>query len=208
MPDVTGKSFEEAQKVLTDLGFTVVTKNEVENDAAVGEVVGQSVVKDEKVTVTTEIVLEVSKGPKMATVPNVVGRTFADAEAELNSWGFKMVTRVEVENNAAAGLVVSQSVPSQTQAAVNTEIILEVSKGPAAPVTTNKTVTVDLSAVYTEPVDPYKFELRQEGEVVFVMENCTQVSFEITLEGYSIQYYDIYLDDIYYDSLRVDFNAE
>ena len=209
MPEVLGKTFEEAEKALMDLGFTKVTKNEVDNDAPAGEVVGQNVAKDEKVPVTTEIVLDVSKGPKMATVPNVVGRTFADAVAELNSWGFKVVTRVEVENNAAAGLVVSQSVPSKTQAAVNTEIILEVSKGPAAPVTTQKTVTVDLSAVYTEPVEkPYKFELRQSDQVVFVLDSCDKASFEITLDGYSIQYYDIYLNDIYYETLRVDFDAE
>ncbi len=208
MPDLLGKTFEDAEKLLTDMGFAVVNRSDVDSDAPVGEVVGQSVDKKEKVLVTTEIVLEVSKGPKMATVPNVVGRAFADAEAELNAWGFTKVTREEVENDAAAGLVVYQSVPGNTQAAVNTEIILQVSKGPAAPVTTKKTVTVDLTAVYTDPVEPYKFELRQDGEVVFVMENCTQASIAVTLEGYSIQYYDIYLDDIYYDALRVDFNAE
>ena len=209
MPEVLGKTFAEAEKTLIDLGFTKITKNEVDNDAPVGEVVAQNVAKDEKVSATTEIVLDVSKGPKMATVPNVVGRTYADAVAELESWGFKVVTRVEVENNAAAGLVVSQSVPSKTQAAVNTEIILEVSKGPAAPVTTKKTVTVDLKSVYTEPVEePYKFELRQNDQVVFVLDACDKASFEITLEGYSIQYYDIYLNDIYYETLRVDFDAE
>ena len=209
MPEVLGKTFEEAEQLLTDLGFEKVTKNEVENDAPVGEVVGQNVAKDEKVVVSTEIVLEVSKGPKMATVPNVVGRTYADAVAELENWGFKVVTRVDVENNAAAGLVVSQSVPEKTQAAVSTEIILEVSLGPAAPVTTQKTVRIDLSSVYTEPVEePYKFQLRQGDQVVFVLDSCDKASFEITLEGYSIQYYDIYLNDIYYDSLRVDFDAE
>ena len=209
MPGLEGKTFEAAEKVLKDLGFITVTRNDVENDAPIDEVVGQSVTKGDKVIVTTEIVLDVSKGPKMATVPNVVGKTFEDAEAELKAWGFKVVTRLDVENNAAIGLVVSQSVAKDTQVPVNTEIVLEVSKGPAAPVTTKKTVTVDLSAVYTEPVEtPYKFELRQGDQVAFVLGACDKASFEITLEGYSIQYYDIYLNDIYYETLRVDFDAE
>jgi len=208
MIGVTGKTFEDAEKALKDMGFVTVTRNDVESDAPVGEVVGQSVAKGDKVIVTTEIVLEVSKGPKVSTVPNVVGKTYADAEAELKAWGFNVVIRLDVENDAAAGLVVNQSVAKDTQVPVNTQIVLEVSKGPAAPVTTKKTVTVDLSAVYTDPVDPYKFELRQEGELVFIRENCTEAVLTITLEGYSLQYYDIYLNDIYYDSLRVDFNAE
>jgi beta-lactam-binding protein with PASTA domain len=209
MPDLTTKTFEAAEKILKDLGFTTVTRNDVENDAPAGEVVGQSVNKGDKVTVITEIVLDVSKGPKMATVPNVVGKTFEDAKTELELWGFKVVTRVDVENNAAAGLVVSQSVAKDTQVPVNTEIVLEVSLGPAAPVTTRKTITVDLSAVYTEPVEtPYKFELRQGDQVPFVLQACDKAILEITLEGFSIQYYDIYLNDIYYETLRVDFDAE
>ena len=209
VPDLTTKTFEAAEKILKDLGFITVTRNDVENDAPVGEVVGQSVNKGDKVTVVTEIVLDVSKGPKMATVPNVVGKSFEDAKAELDAWGFKVITRLDVENNATAGLVVSQSVAKDTQVPVNTEIVLEVSKGPAAPVTTMKTITVNLSSVYPEPVEtPYKFELRQGGEVAYVQEACDKASFEITLEGYSIQYYDIYLNDIYYETLRVDFDAE
>ena len=91
---------------------------------------------------------------------------------------------------------------------MDTQIVLMVSTGPKVPVTTKKTVKVDLTTVYTDPITPYKFELRQESEVAFVLTNCTENTLEITLEGYGIQFYDIYLDDIYYDSLRVDFNAE
>ena len=208
MPDVLGKTFEEAEKMLLDMGFTVVTKAEVEGVGNEGEVVSQSVAKNEKVTVVTEIILEVSTGPKKVNMPYVVGKTFETAKIELEAWGFKVVVRNDVENTAASGTVVAQSVEQGTSTAVDTEIVLDVSTGPKAPVTTMKTVIVDLSAVYTDPITPYKFELRQESEVVFVLTNCEQNTFEITLEGYSIQFYDIYLDDMYYDSLRVDFTAE
>ena len=42
----------------------------------------------------------------------------------------------------------------------------------------------------------------------FVLQACDKAILEITLEGFSIQYYDIYLNDIYYETLRVDFDAE
>ena len=208
MPDVVGKTFEEAEKMLLDMGFTVVTKAEVEGVGNEGEVVSQSVDKNEKVTVITEIILEVSTGPKKVNMPYVVGKTFETAKVELEAWGFKVIVRNDVENAAASGTVIAQSVEQGVSTAVDTEIVLDVSTGPQAPVTTMKTVIVDLSAVYTDPITPYKFELRQESEVVFVLSNCEQNTFEITLEGYSIQFYDIYLDDMYYDSLRVDFTAE
>ena len=209
MPDVTTKTYEAAEKILKDLGFVTVTRNDVENDAPEGEVVAQSVNKGDKVIVTTEVVLDVSKGPKLATMPNVVGKTFEDAKAELELWGFTVIVRDDVDNNAAAGLVVSQSVAKDAQVPVNTEIVLEVSLGPSAPQTVLMTVTLDLSNVYSEPLEaPYKLELRQSGQVAFVLESCNQAVLDIALEGFSIQYYDIYLDDIFYDTLRVDFDAQ
>ena len=224
MIEVTGKTFEEAEKALTDMGFVTVTKTEVESEDPVGQVVGQSVAKGDKVIVTTEIVLEVSKGPRLATVPNVVGRTFADAETELNAWGFKVVIRLDVENDAAAGVVVSQSVAQNTQVPVNTQIVLEVSKGPAEPIYVTVTKELDFSNVFTddqgvllsEPVTPYRVEIRDdEGQIIAFIDNCTTIKPTVQLQGYGLQTYEIYFDGNlndnfgmqYYDYLTVDFRV-
>ena len=212
VPDLTTKTFEAAEKILKDLGFITVSRNDVENDAPVGEVVGQSVNKGDKVVVTTEIVLDVSKGPKLSTVPNVVGKTFEDAKAELESWGFKVITRLDVENNAAAGLVVSQSVAKETQVPVNTEIVLEVSKGPAMPEFVSETVVFDLTTVLStlEITGEFDFAVghslsEPEHRANYTAENTT---ITITISGYDVQFFDIYINGIYVDSVRIVFSDE
>jgi hypothetical protein len=105
MPDLMGKTFEEAEKALKDLGFAVVNKNEVDNNAKVGDVVGQSVEKDEKVTVDKEITLDVSKGPKVVAMPNVVNESFENARIKLDAWGFTKITRKDVEQSSPILLI-------------------------------------------------------------------------------------------------------
>ena len=63
MPALVGKTYDEAYQLLTSLGFSVVTREDVDNDLPAGEVVHQSVEQGTDVAVITEIVLQVSKGP-------------------------------------------------------------------------------------------------------------------------------------------------
>lgn len=207
MPDLAGKTFEEAEKALKDLGFTVVNKNEVFDTADAGKVVGQSVAKNEKVTVDQEITLDVSKGPKVVAMPNVLNDSFDNAKVKLDAWGFKKIVRKDVENAAAPGTVVSQSVNPDTQIPVTTEIVLEVSTGPNTPTFTQETVIFDLSkANLTEKFD---FAVGSLSEPAHRKQYAAgTVTVEITLEGYGIQHFDIYIDEIYVASVRVVFNDE
>ena len=69
MINVVGQQYETAYENLDDLGFTKVTRRDVESDADEGEVVEQSVSRGTEITVDTEIVLSVSKGPKPTEAP-------------------------------------------------------------------------------------------------------------------------------------------
>ena len=73
MPNVEGMDVERAIQWLDQLGFANVNTVPVENDRPAGEVITQSVVKDKMVDVTTEILLQVSEGPKETESP--VGET-------------------------------------------------------------------------------------------------------------------------------------
>ena len=72
MPNLKGKTYEEAYQALTDLGFAVVNREDVDGNEPAGQVVGQSVEQNTQVPVTTEIVLQVSKGP---VAPPMVQKT-------------------------------------------------------------------------------------------------------------------------------------
>jgi len=65
MPKVTGMSLDAAKKELDVCGFKNVTANEVESDQPKGTVVKQSVDANVDTDVTTQIVLDVSIGPKV-----------------------------------------------------------------------------------------------------------------------------------------------
>jgi len=64
MPNVVGMDVERAREWLDQLGFSHVNTIVVESEKPADVVVNQSVVKDKLVDVTTEILLQVSEGPK------------------------------------------------------------------------------------------------------------------------------------------------
>lgn len=91
LPDVTGKSPEEATQILTDAGFEpTVSPTQEFSDAKAGTVArtdpaaGTQAQPDAGVKIT----IVVSKGPDLVEVPSVIGKTTADATAALEAAGF------------------------------------------------------------------------------------------------------------------------
>ena len=78
VPDVIGKTYDQAVTVLNSNGFYNITKNPVDSDEEKDTVVDQSVF-DQKVSVTTPIVLDVSTGiSELPTEPDVTEPTEPD----------------------------------------------------------------------------------------------------------------------------------
>ena len=216
MPNVVGKLYADAEKQLRDMGFLDVYSTEVESNVPAGTVLEQSVEDGTMIEITAPIELKVSKGPKLVKMPDLLDKPFAEAEKLLLDLGFTVVNRVDVENDAAPETVIGQSVEKDTEVPVTTVIELTVSRGPALPELTIKEVTIDLSRLFvdemgnplTAPVTPYRFELRDgDGEVVIVLDACDQITFPLELEGFGLQTYEIYVDEIFYDYLTVDFRT-
>lgn len=88
IPSVAGKSQQEATKLLKSAGFKVKTKTE-DSPKSKGTVLDQRPAKGKAVPGTT-VVLTVSTGVQMATVPNVKGMFFSDAERRLRQAGFRV----------------------------------------------------------------------------------------------------------------------
>ena len=64
MPNVLSIQIDKALELLEQLGFTNVNPIETDSDKPKGEVITQSVQKNVEIDVTTEIILQVSRGPK------------------------------------------------------------------------------------------------------------------------------------------------
>jgi serine/threonine-protein kinase len=129
IPSVVGQSVEDAVAELTQAGLEAQVV-EVNSDKDQGTVTAQSPAAGTVVVEGTQVRINVSKGPKPLSVPNVIGLPYDQAAAELQRVGFN-VARVDVDSQLAAGIVVSQDPSGGTQSAKGTTVTLSVSKGPA-----------------------------------------------------------------------------
>ena len=158
VPNVAGMNESDAMKALNDEGFQKITSEAVYNDSEQGTVIGTTPAAGAKGTKDTEIVMQVSKGPKKpdkVSVPDVRGKSENDAKSELTSAKLKAgnVT-TEYSDDYEAGLVISQSVAVGEKVEENTSVDLVVSLG-------NKPIAVPDVAGYT--VDGAKEKISAEG---------------------------------------------
>jgi serine/threonine-protein kinase len=129
VPNVVGKSRDEAVADLVGakLKANVVAVNSLK---PVNEVLAQAPKPGTELIVNSTVRINVSKGPKPITIPNVVGSAFETAQSQLQGVGFA-VAREDVEDAADAGIVVGQSPAAGTQLGKGSVVTLQVSKGPA-----------------------------------------------------------------------------
>lgn len=133
VPDVKGMDSDQAKDKLEDAGFSVNREYEFAADVETGRVIRQDPGASTELNKGETVTIYISQGTEKVKVPNVVGKTEADAKAALQAAGFSVGT-VTQENSAtvAAGQVISQSVKGDTFAATSEVINLVVSKGPQA----------------------------------------------------------------------------
>lgn len=210
MPYVTGMRETEATSALSAAGFKNVEIREVDSEEEAGTVISQSIKANTEIDVTTTVLLEVSSGVVKKEVPNVVGKDVKTAQQQLMDAGFNYYKIEYVDSDEDKDTVVRQSVSAYTTVDVTTNITLEVSNGPTEPPTTapvqvTKTVSIDLVDGWMED---YKVSLKQGSTLVYEQTVAAGVSeIQVPLTGSGVQYYDLYINDIYQRAIKVDFTA-
>ena len=128
VPDVTGRSVEDAVQRLADANLRAQIVR-VDSNEDQGTVVGQEPTEGATVDEGTNVKLKVSKGPQPLAVPSVIGESFASANSKLQAAGFA-VARHNVDSTSPADVVVNQAPGPGTFQPPGTTITLDVSKGP------------------------------------------------------------------------------
>ncbi|MDW4571532.1 transglycosylase domain-containing protein [Microbacterium sp. M3] len=129
LPDVIGKTVDEATKILTDAGFTVEVGAPVDSNQPAGVVAAQNPGAG-KVAGGSTVTINPSNGEGIA-VPDVSGRTLEDAKRALRSAGF---------GNASDGACTTDaSLGTQTRATATNPAVGSV-------VNRNTTIAVDYAA--------------------------------------------------------------
>jgi eukaryotic-like serine/threonine-protein kinase len=158
VPDVMGKSSGDAEAALREAGL-VPRVFSVHSGKPPDTVTGQDPPGGTLVVKGSPVRINISSGPTPVSVPYVVGLTFSDASAQLQSAGFA-VARRNVDSNAPKDQVVSQE-PTGT-AAPNSTIILSVSKGPSTSTVPDVTTQDQDSATSTLQSAGFKVKVQTQ----------------------------------------------
>ena len=126
VPNAVGLGEAEARDRLVDAGFEVQTQ-EIFAERESGTVVSQDPAAGAQASGGETVTIKVSKGSGRVDVPNVVGLSRGEAEAELSSAQLE-ANVVEVPSDEAEGTVVSQN-PVGGQAQQGSAVRLNVSRG-------------------------------------------------------------------------------
>lgn len=128
IPNVVGSAFETAQSQLQGIGFAVA-REDVEDEADAGIVVGQNPAAGGQLGKGSVVTLQVSKGPATSQVPDVTSQTEADARAQLKSSGFDaQVVEEIVDDQTLDGRVLSQDPEGGTDAKQGTSVVIVVGR--------------------------------------------------------------------------------
>ncbi|PLW66039.1 Stk1 family PASTA domain-containing Ser/Thr kinase [Streptomyces sp. SCUT-3] len=131
VPDVVGDKIDEAEQELKDAGFEVTQKQEVADEEP-GTVLRQSPDGGETAKKGSTIRLVVAKEEDRVGVPDVIGRTQADAEAQIKGAGLTPAIGEPIETaDQAEGTVVQQSPAGNQQVAPGSTVTLRLAKAPA-----------------------------------------------------------------------------
>jgi beta-lactam-binding protein with PASTA domain/tRNA A-37 threonylcarbamoyl transferase component Bud32 len=120
VPDVAGTTFDEASQQLTAAGFTVSRADDFSDTVDKDKVIATDPAGGQDANRGAEIVVHVSKGPEMVTVPNLVGKTLDAAQAQLQAAGFE----VDTQSYLPGRLVRAQSPAANTSVKKRTQVTL------------------------------------------------------------------------------------
>lgn len=213
VPDVTGKDIKVATYELEDtLGFVVEREDVVNEKVASGIIISQDVKKGESIPYGSTIKLQVSKGDgkETVTVPNVLGKTEADAKSALESLGLSVNVKYSEDKTKSNGVVIAQSYPQNQTLKQGTLIDITVNK-----ILLTKTVSLDLLELQGgTPIDSDTINVKVTASIdggayntVYdksIDPNTKTVSVEIN--GYNNATLKVFLDSKQVKEFTVSFN--
>ena len=136
VPDLRGKTEEEAKTITNDMKLGIQPMGEEASDQAKGTISTQDIPEGSKVDPYTTIKYYISKGAQQVTIPDMDGRTGVDAQQTLEDMGLnvtvqKEYSEVDDDGNAMVelGYVDSISPEAGTSVSSGDTVTLTVSRG-------------------------------------------------------------------------------
>ncbi|HHY38644.1 MAG TPA: Stk1 family PASTA domain-containing Ser/Thr kinase [Clostridia bacterium] len=160
VPNVVGKPLAEAEEILRDAGLGARVIGETYGNVPSGSVISQDPAAQENVKAGRVVDLVVSKGPELEQVPDLIGKTFSEADLILKSSNLDFGNLIyEYHPTAPVDTVIDQNPKPETWTTQGTLVDLKISKGPEPkPILIRSVIGVEL--------DKAKSMLEEAGLVV------------------------------------------
>jgi serine/threonine-protein kinase len=129
VPDVIGMEEEDAGRVLEDAGLQINVIGEAHHPTIpVFAIIEQEVRAGEPVAEGTTIGVVISQGPELIEVPQLIGKSASDAQAQIQSLDLIAETR-EAWSQLPSSVVVEQDPPAGSLVQRRSLVVLEISSG-------------------------------------------------------------------------------
>ena len=129
LPDVTGKTEQDAKDILSGKGLSVIVAYEKSDTVPNGSVIRQDPGANTDVKRGDSVTIYVSSGEETVDVPDVSGKTQSEAETILKSQNFAVYVMENTDENVPAGSVISQSPTAGTPQKKGSTVTIYVSTG-------------------------------------------------------------------------------
>jgi beta-lactam-binding protein with PASTA domain len=130
IPNLVGRMFEEAWRMLQDAQLAAVADPAISAEHTPGSVFAQSVTAGSKVPIGTPVTLRIATVAEKVTVSNFRGESFEETQAVLRNAGLPMAITAEVNSEFAPGTIMEQSLTAGSLAAIGTPVYIKVATAP------------------------------------------------------------------------------
>jgi serine/threonine-protein kinase len=129
VPQVDGQPLSQAEKAITAAGLKYTVQKQASTTTPKNIVISTSPANGNVVPAGSQVVILVSSGPKMVTVPRVKHQPVAQAEATLKAAGFQVTEQTNSASTAPPNTVVGQDPPAGSKAKYGSTVTIFVSPG-------------------------------------------------------------------------------
>ena len=218
VPKLTGMSETEAVSALEALGLEVDKSYETSSKVEEGYIIKQDPKDGAEVNASSTVKITISKGTgiKTVTVPNLIGKTEAEAKQAITNAGLTLNTvKYEEDSTKTDGAVIKQDVEAGKKVDENTPITITVNKIPQikkgtvninVKALTGYTPSKDENGVTTEPKQ-VQLKVVVNNDTVYKQtqrEDAGNVS--VGVEGIGTVTIKVYIDDVLKNSSQLDLN--
>ena len=128
VPDLKGKSQDDAIKLLENAKLKYQIVEEESKKIEAGYVVSQETEANKKVNAGDTVIVHVSTGVKKSAVTSVIGKTEDEAKKTLTDLNLKVEVKYEEDNSKEDGIVLKQSVDAGKEVEQESTITITVNK--------------------------------------------------------------------------------